>query len=147
MTFEFGPVANGKRDFVISADGITAAFPAVLALARAAPSLSRWKVIAFRPPRPDVTQISVGGIDLDARKIEFLARPGERTDLVIAVPGYQSRPEKKLEQAVYLLLDGMVGEYAVEMRIGGIEILAEEGRPKGEWRPLTRLSEVVKPGL
>src|SRR2546430_7617439 len=131
LTFEFGPVRGGKREFVISADGIREAFPAVIALARAAPPMKRWTVTRFRPPSPEVTQIKVSGIDLDARAIEFLAMPGDRTDLVIAVPGFKKTPESTYESAVYLLLDGMLGEYTVEMAIGGIQIIPMTNRPQG----------------
>ena len=34
LTFEFGPADSGRREFVLSADGIKDAFPAVLALGR-----------------------------------------------------------------------------------------------------------------
>ena len=54
LTFEFGPKINSIRDFVISADGIRAAFPAVIELAGAAPTLERWRVIAFRPRRTPI---------------------------------------------------------------------------------------------
>src|SRR3989304_9340674 len=52
LTFEFGPVEGGNREFVISADGHGAAFPAVEAVFAAAPSLPRWKFTKFRPRRP-----------------------------------------------------------------------------------------------
>ena len=51
VTFEFGPVEDGKREFVISADGIKDAFPAVEKLYALAPKLPRWKFIKFRPRR------------------------------------------------------------------------------------------------
>ena len=137
LTFEFGPVESGRREFVLSADGIKDAFPAVLALGRAAPALSRWTIIRFRPPRPDVTQISVGGLQLDARTVQFLAEPdGDRTGLTVSVPGYKATPNKTYEQAAYLLLDGMLGEYAVETAVGFIKIVPADGRRPGQWRPL-----------
>ena len=145
LTFEFGPVESGKREFVISADGIKDAFPAVLALGAAAPPLSRWSIVRFRPPRPDVTQIKVAGVQLDAKSIEFLAEPdGDRTGLTISVPDYRPTPEKTYEQAAYLLLDGMLGEYTVETAVGFVEIVAPKARPSGQWRPLTQIQEVVK---
>ena len=145
LTFEFGPIESGKREFVLSADGIKDAFPAVLALGRAAPPLSRWTIVRFRPARPDVTQITVGGVHLDATSVEFLAEPdGERTGLTISVPGYKPTPSKTYEQATYLLLDGMLGEYAVETAVGYIDIVALEGRRSGKWRPLTQVREAVK---
>src|ERR1035437_10708534 len=50
LTFEFGPPGS-RREFVISAGGIKRAFPAVVALANAAPDLVGWKITAFRPRR------------------------------------------------------------------------------------------------
>jgi hypothetical protein len=145
LTFEFGPVESGKREFVISADGIKGAFPAVLALGAAAPSLSRWTIVRFRPPRPDVTQINVAGVQLDARSTEFLAEPdADRTGLTISVPGYKPTPDKTYERAAYVLLDGMLGEYTVETAVGFVEIVAPKGRPAGQWRPLTQVQEVIK---
>src|SRR5439155_26408945 len=115
-------------------------FPAVLALGRVAPVLPHWIVIRFRPPRPDVTQVNIAGLQLDARVVEFLAEPdGDRTGLMISVPGYKPTPNKTYEQATYLLLDGMLGEYTVETSLGFIEIVAAEGRRAGQWRSLTRV--------
>jgi len=51
LTFEFGPKDGGKREFVISAGGIKAAFPAVVFLADVVPALDQWRVTAFRPRR------------------------------------------------------------------------------------------------
>src|SRR6187399_703219 len=51
LTFEFGPKKDGQREFVISADGIKDAFPAVIALADKAPELPRWNIIKFRQRR------------------------------------------------------------------------------------------------
>jgi len=55
LTFEFGPVDSGRREFVLSADGIKDAFPAVLALGRTAPALARpltqvREAVKARPP-------------------------------------------------------------------------------------------------
>lgn len=41
LTFEFGPVENGRREFIISAGGIREAFPKVESLYATAPVLSR----------------------------------------------------------------------------------------------------------
>ena len=40
LTFEMGPISQGKREFVISASGIPGAFPAVSKLLNFAPSFS-----------------------------------------------------------------------------------------------------------
>ena len=81
---------------------------------------------------------------MDARSVQFLAEPdGARTGLTISVPGYKATPTKIYEKATYLLLDRMLGEYAVETGVGFIEIIAVNGRPKGAWRALTRVHEAV----
>ena len=144
LTFEFGPPENGRREFVVSAGGIRDAFPAVIELANAAPLLKHWQVIKFRPPRPDVAKITVAGISLDAASVLFRAEPGGgRTDLTLAVPGYHDTANHAFEQAGYLLLDGMLGEYGVETAIGGITFIDLASRPPGDWQPLTHLNQVV----
>ena len=145
LTFEFGPVEAGKREFIITAEGAREAFPSVIALGRAAPRLTRWTIIQFRPPRPSFSQVTFADVTVDARTVEFLAEPdGEKTGLVISVPGLKTRNDKAHERATYILLDGILGEYAVEMSVGFIDIIPAQGRPAGPWRPLTRVREAVK---
>src|SRR5882757_1127351 len=61
LTFEFGPKDGGKREFVISAGGIKAAFPAVVFLADVAPALDQWRVTAFRPRRTPINIVELEG--------------------------------------------------------------------------------------
>jgi hypothetical protein len=68
LTFEFGPIENGRRELVISADGIRAAFPAVQALYAAAPSLPRWKLTKFRPRRKPM-DVNDQGISVSAASV------------------------------------------------------------------------------
>jgi hypothetical protein len=52
---------------------------------------------------------------MDARLVHFLAEPdGARTGLTISVAGYRAASSQTYERAVYLLLDRMLGEHAVE---------------------------------
>lgn len=53
LTFEIGSETKGLREFIISADGNRAAFPFVIRLADAAPSLPRWNIVKFRPRRTE----------------------------------------------------------------------------------------------
>jgi hypothetical protein len=146
LTFEFGPIGGVKREFIISADGIKEAFPAVLALGRAAPVLARWTIIRFRPARPAFGKVTFGGVTLDASVVQFRAEAdGERTGLTLAIPGYRDTPDKRWEQAAYLLLDGMLGEYAVETGVGFIEVIDAGKRGAGDWRPLSEVTRAVKP--
>src|SRR5438128_12686740 len=54
LTFEVPHVATGRRDFVLSADGIKAASPAILALGRTTPAPRHWTITRLHPPRQAV---------------------------------------------------------------------------------------------
>ena len=73
LTFEFGPVRNGKREFVISAGGIKTAFPAVEALYAKAPALPRWIWVKFRPRRLPINNVEYGGKKIRADDVRYLA--------------------------------------------------------------------------
>jgi hypothetical protein len=64
LSFEFGP-KSAKREFVISASGIEKAFPAVVSLTKAAPTLDRWQVTAFRPRRTPTNIVELSGKRVD----------------------------------------------------------------------------------
>ena len=51
LAFEISSAKEAKREFVISADGIIEAFPAVEKLYKAKPNLPEWTFIKFRPRR------------------------------------------------------------------------------------------------
>jgi hypothetical protein len=148
LTFEFGPESPDRREFIISADGIRDGFPAVLALAKAAPSLTRWRIIPFRRAHPDFSAISLKDVQVDGKTVEFLPEPdGPKVGLTLSIPGFHRTPDKRYEQAAYLLLDGMIGEYAMETHISFINFVAPAARPPGTWRPVLQLSEVVDTGV
>ena len=71
LTFEFGPVKNSARDFVISAAGIKSAFAVVEELVAAAPALPRWKVIKFRPRRNPIMELTYADKTVKPEDVEF----------------------------------------------------------------------------
>jgi hypothetical protein len=137
LTFEFGP-KDEKREFVISADGLKRAFPAVAALVAAAPKLARWDVIGFRPRRPPCI-IEINGKRVDPSDVYFtLLDNGKRAGIRLFVPGF-SENEAGLKQMGYLFLDGALGEYDVETELGFIEVLPSNSKTEGERCPLADL--------
>src|SRR6266404_9069287 len=88
LTFEFGPIEDGKREFVISADGIKEAFPQVEALYAAAPPLPRWKFVRFRPRRKPM-DVNYGGVSVRAASVTVqLVRNGQVADAIVFIPNY-----------------------------------------------------------
>jgi len=122
LTFEFGPRRDGRREFTLSADGVLAAFPKVESLYAAAPALPRWHFLKFRQ-RQKPTSISFGGVSVDSRAVKAQAEPaGQKVDLTLFVPGYSETDKQTYNAITFLFLDQTLGEYDVEMRVGGIVV-------------------------
>src|SRR5215813_3394054 len=73
LTFEFGPVERGRREFIVSADGIKSVFPAVQKLVAAAPQMAEWEIIAFRPPKSLDYRIEIGELSIGVDDVWFRA--------------------------------------------------------------------------
>jgi hypothetical protein len=122
LTFEFGPKHGGRREFVISADGIRDAFPKVESLYAAAPPLPRWKVLKFRQ-RHSPFDIQYGDLDVKANTVLVaLKRHGPKVDLIVYLPGYVAARHETYTGIAYLFLDQALGEYDVETRVDGIGV-------------------------
>jgi hypothetical protein len=139
VTFEIGPPTEMRREFVISADGIKSAFPAVSALVHAAPILARWKVTAFRPRRLLINQMDFKGKCVHPKDVQFtLLDNGEIAGLYLFIPGFRE-DEADLKAIGYLLLDEALGEYDVESRLGLIKMFSPDVQTEGERYPLADL--------
>jgi hypothetical protein len=122
LTFEFGPKENGKREFVISADGIREVFPEVERLYGAAPSLPHWKFVKFRPRRKPF-DITYEGVTVRAAAVVVAVKAsGQVADLTVFIPGYTQTAHKTYAAITFLLLDQALGEYDVETRIGQVNV-------------------------
>ena len=105
LTFEFGPVQEGKREFVISAGGIKAAFPAVEALHSRAPSLPRWTWIKYRPRRTPMNDLEYGGKAIKVADVRYmLAKDGDKIGVVLFIDGYNEAEKGIFGQLGYLFL-------------------------------------------
>jgi hypothetical protein len=128
LTFELGPADDETREFVISAGGAREAFPAVTALAAAAPDLPRWRVVSFRPRRVSPARIAVEGLSLSPADVRFELRPEPGgTGIVLYIPGYERNDHARYVAAAFALLDTALGEVDVETKLGSVElrVLAE----------------------
>lgn len=143
LTFEIGPIKNGARDLVISADGIKSAFPSVEALVAAAPALSRWKLVAFRPRRKLVMDVSLAGKSVKPKDVEFcLLSNGQELGIYLFFRDYSEEDARTWGQIGYLLLDEAPGEYDVETKLGPIKFFHASAHPDYERSPLPKLPEL-----
>jgi hypothetical protein len=124
LTCEIGPNGRPKREFIISADGIKRAFPAVVSLVGAAPPLERWQITAFMPRRSPISAMEIGGKRVDPRDVQFsLFDNGKMAGLYMFIPDFRG-DDIDLKQIGYLLLDEALGEYDVESRLSLIKMLS-----------------------
>lgn len=127
---------------MISADGIKDAFPAVIALAKAAPSLSRWKITKFRPRRGFQSPVTINGFHLAPDQVRFTIGPdGDKAGLTLFIEGYNPTERDKFASAVYLMLDQTLGEYDVETKVGFIELESASAPSRLVKQPFSSLTE------
>jgi hypothetical protein len=144
LTFEFGPIQeDGKRIFVVSADGIKSVFPAVFQLVNSVIELDQWRVVAFRQ-RMDAIELQCGVIKLTFDDVYVkIYEDEDRLGLVLFVKEC-NEVDDNLKQAIYILLDSALGEYDVETKIGCIEVLPfSELKNDANVNTLSRLAEIV----
>ncbi|NUN71394.1 MAG: hypothetical protein HUU02_16985 [Bacteroidetes bacterium] len=124
LRFEFGPVTDGKREFVISAGGIKDAFPAVLSLASAAPPLDLWTVTPFRPRRTDISSVQIGPFTVDPKDVMFTMTPNDHMVDITLYFGATMHYDRELHGHIgFLLLDESLGEFDVEMLVGMVDFV------------------------
>lgn len=142
LTFEFGKKqSDGCREFVISAGGIRDAFPSVIALYNTAPKLRKWKVTKFRPRR-DFMIIETEGLKVAPDDIRFSLKPeGKLANLTLYIKGYDGSTRYK--QIGFLMLDGALGEYDVETKVGALEFKAADRDEFHIERPIQELPGAI----
>ena len=140
LTFEFGPKDSDHREFVISADGIKDAFPKVISLHATAPKLPRWTFIRFRPRREPM-DISYSGVSARAQDIQFsIVDDGNRAGITLFIPGHNTQNHKAMAGVGFLVLDQILGEFDVEMKVGFIEVVSPNSAPITK-KPLQELAK------
>lgn len=129
IVFELAVEKDGKREFVISADGIKEHFPDVKDLVKAAPKLEKWTVTAFRPRMENFANLKLeyAGKDFDPKKMWISATvEGGKFDLIIYHPEYTEDERNAYISGTYILLDTALGEYDV---VTGIRYLDHQKLP------------------
>ncbi|MBT8769168.1 hypothetical protein [Metapseudomonas boanensis] len=130
LVFEISAAVNGKREFVVSADGISELFPSVESLVSSSPSLKRWSIVAFRPRMDNLSDLKLKyeGQELDPSKLWIYSRiDDDKFDLIVYHPEYSEERRSFIVSATYILLDMTLGEYDVTK---GIRYIDHQKLPK-----------------
>lgn len=122
LTFELSIVPDTSiKELCISADGMKSCFPSVIELVRVAPSLSNWKIRAFRQRiHNDNILIALDDFDLSYDDIYFLyAQDNGKISLELYIRDFDNSDQ--FLGAVFTLLDALLGEYDVATQLSTIE--------------------------
>lgn len=144
LVFEFSPKhENGIREFTISADGIKEMFPTVEKLVEKAPKLKNWKFNAFRQRiLGDDFEIQYGDLNIAYSDIYFRSENDNgKLGVELHIKNYNGKGQT--QNAIYILLDGLIGEYDVTTKIGWIEWVKLDESNLEKLKPIIELRELI----
>ncbi len=137
-------VHDGKRDFIISADGIEKIFPEVINLYEKSPKCSRWNIIAFRPKTNQKDQcIEIDALCLDYEKIYFKHNFNSIPfDIDVYIENYDGK-DNRYVHGYFLLLDTLIGEYEAVTSIRKTNVYPLKPEQKSELTKFIKLRDIV----
>lgn len=146
LVFEFSPIhENNVREFTISAEGIKDLFPVVEKLVEKAPKLKKWKFNAFRQRiLGDEFEIQYGDLKIGYSDIYYRSEDDNgKLGIELNIRNFDGKGQT--QNAIYILLDGLIGEYDVTTKIGWIEWVKLNENEKENLKPIIELrSEIDK---
>ena len=144
LVFEFSPIhENNIREFTISAEGIEDLFPIVEKLIEKAPKLKNWKFNAFRQRIPgDEFEIQYGDLKIGYSDIYYRSKDDNgKLGIELNIRNFDGKGQT--QNAIYILLDGLIGEYDVTTKIGWIEWVKLNENEKENLKPIIELRNEV----
>ena len=132
VVHEIGRFDADTVELILSADGMHANIPGVLALSRAAPRLKGFVFTAFRRrwPKPG---LGIYDAHIGMEDLSYVAEDGGdgRLDLTLYIRGDWDERQRNL--IGFLMLDQALGEYDVMTGLGHVDIeaagTADRGKP------------------
>ena len=144
LVFEFSPIQeNNVREFTISAEGMKELFPIVEKLIEKAPKLKNWKFNAFRQRVPgDDFEIQYGDLKIGYSDIYYRSENDNgRLGIELNIKDYNGNGQT--QNAIYILLDGLIGEYDVTTKIGWIEWVKLDKNEIKNLKPIIELRNEI----
>lgn len=144
LVFEFSPIhENGIREFTISADGIKENFSSVISLVEKSPKIDKWKFNAFRQRVPgDEIGLNFGDFKISYKDLYFRYQEVDG-ELGVELNIRDYNGEGKIQNAVYILLDNLLGEYDTTIAIGWIDWEKLDENKLDEMIPIIKLRDLI----
>lgn len=145
LVFEFSPIhENGVREFTISAEGVKDFFPYVEGLIEKAPEIKNWQFNAFRQRIPgDDLQIQYGDLNIGYSDIYFRYQDGKYGEIGIELNIRDFDESPQTQNAIYILLDGLIGEYDITLGLDWIEWVKLDESNIENLNPITSLRGLI----
>lgn len=143
LTFEITPSDGGPYELVVSADGMKKAFATVTTVVTAAPTITNWKITAFRQRSSlESIELSFNGVTLSPTTVQYVLIPdGNKLDLLVVIPDTSDELRDQTAGAAFLLLDAALGEYDVATFLRTIEFEPQSAiDPSVPLKPLLELA-------
>jgi hypothetical protein len=144
LTYEFSPVLkDDTKEFIVSADGMKESFEQVKSVISKAPTHDHWIFIAFRQPNSgDDLIMEMGELKIGYRDIyfRFLDEEGE-LNIELNIRDYDGSGFQ--QNAVYLLLDSLLGEYDTVKEIDIIDWVLLDETKLDNFYPFIELRNVI----
>lgn len=144
LVFEFSPIhEDNVRELTISAEGIKELFPIVEKLIEKAPKLKNWKFNAFRQRIPgDDFEIQYGDLKIGYSDIYYRSENDNgKLGIELNIKNYDGKGQT--QNAIYILLDGLIGEYDVTTKIEWIEWIKLDKNEIKNLKPIIELRNEI----
>ena len=137
LFFQIGGMPGKDQELIITAEGDADQFESAEKLIEQAPSIKNWIFIPFIQPSDEDSTIQYGNAKITRSDLWFLplqsqSHPND-IGIRIGVPDYSSLDKKDADNAVFKMLDSVLGEKSFALDINYIDIaeLPQELEEKG----------------
>jgi hypothetical protein len=126
LCFELSDAIDVPREFVVTAEGHSEAFPVVERLVSLAPKLQGWVFVALKPPMGFTFTTRYEGTLFEPRDMWFLPleSPSKPQDfgMRVGIKGLESIDERVALNAVLVILDTGLGERSAALDIQYMQV-------------------------
>lgn len=144
LVWEIGQLDDKENlELTISADGLKDVFPAVIRLTEAAPEIPNWKITSFRQRvSGDDLGIQMADFSISYKDIYFHHVPENNLiGLELYIKDYTGGDLQ--QNAVFILMDALLGEYDTETRISWIDWYDLKKKDTTNLLPFRELRNIV----
>lgn len=148
LWFETGRAEDGCNELIVSAEGQTRYFSAVRTLVAAAPPITGWRFIAFKPPQGFDFDTHYEGITLSPKATWYMPLraaedPGD-LGLRIGYAHYNPKRQQAFLAGTFIMLECALGELALAEQVQHIEVVALPSSPESSgYFPLPELARIL----